>query len=62
MSANPRRALDQYLIWAGSLAVLVGVPGAVVMHDAWILAAAGLGWCVQHIGWANHRRHIGGAA
>ncbi|WP_405493533.1 hypothetical protein [Streptomyces sp. NBC_00096] len=62
MSANLRRSLDQYLIWAGSLAVLVAVPGAVALHEAWLLAAAGAGWCVQHLGWARHRRAIGGAA
>ncbi|WP_371644044.1 hypothetical protein OG974_20855 [Streptomyces sp. NBC_00597] len=62
MSANPRRSLDQYLIWAGSLTVLVGVPGAVAMHEAWLLLAAGIGWCVQHVGWARHNCRIGGAS
>ncbi|MCP3756297.1 hypothetical protein [Streptomyces sp. TBY4] len=62
MSANLRRSLDQYLIWAGSLAVLVAVPGAVALHEAWLLAGAGAGWCVQHVGWARRRRAIGGAA
>ncbi|MDD9378897.1 hypothetical protein M8Z33_19980 [Streptomyces sp. ZAF1911] len=62
MSAIPRRSLDQYLIWAGSLTVLVAVPGAVALHEAWLLAAAGAGWCVQHVGWAWRRRGMGGAA
>ncbi|MFF6940770.1 hypothetical protein [Streptomyces lavendulae] len=61
MSATTRHSLNHYLIWAGSSAVLVGVPGAVALHSAWLLAAAGGGWCVQHIGWVRHRR-IGGAA
>ncbi|MFD9334246.1 hypothetical protein ACFWBF_07470 [Streptomyces sp. NPDC060028] len=62
MSATTRRSLDQYLIGAGSLTVLVGVLGAVALHDAWLLVAAGIGWCVQHVGWARHNRRIGGAA
>lgn len=62
MSATPRRALDQWMIWTGSLAVVIGVPAAVVLHNPWLIVAAGIGWCVQHLGWFRHNRRFGGAA
>jgi thiosulfate reductase cytochrome b subunit len=62
MSARVSWGLELVLVWLGSLIALGSAAGAVAVHQAWLFAAAVLGFIVQNIGWAVRNRKLFGGA
>ncbi|MFE1380545.1 hypothetical protein ACFW6S_16535 [Streptomyces sp. NPDC058740] len=62
MSARAPWGPELVLVWLGSLTAVGSAAGAVVVHQAWLFAAAVLGFLVQHIGWAVRNRKLFGGA
>ncbi|MFB7410978.1 hypothetical protein ACFCZ2_27740 [Streptomyces sp. NPDC056202] len=60
MSARVPWGLELVLVWLGSLIALGSAAGAVAVHQAWLFAAAVLGFIVQNIGWAVRNRKLFG--
>lgn len=60
MSARVPWGPELVLVWLGSLIALGSVAGAVAVHQAWLFAAAVLGFIVQNIGWAVRNRKLFG--
>ncbi|MFJ3501317.1 hypothetical protein [Streptomyces sp. NPDC090135] len=62
MSARMPWGPELGLVWFGSLIAVGSAAGAVAVHQAWLFAAAVLGFLVQHIGWAVRNRKLSGGA
>ncbi|MGW4743979.1 hypothetical protein ACWEPR_04150 [Streptomyces sp. NPDC004290] len=60
MSARVPWGRELVLVWLGSLIALGSAAGAVAVHQAWLFAAAVLGFIVQNIGWAVRNRKLFG--
>ncbi|MGW6537438.1 hypothetical protein ACWGBV_02270 [Streptomyces sp. NPDC055051] len=62
MSVRVPWGQEMVLVWLGSLIAVGSAAGAVVVHQAWLFAAAVLGFLIQHIGWAVRNRKLFGGA
>ncbi|MFI8400908.1 hypothetical protein ACIGG5_11795 [Streptomyces sp. NPDC085463] len=62
MSARVPWGQELVLVWLGSLIAMGSAAGAVVVHQAWLFAAAVLGFLIQHIGWTVRNRKLFGDA
>ncbi|MGW7329562.1 hypothetical protein ACWGIU_13410 [Streptomyces sp. NPDC054840] len=61
MSQHSPDGADRILIATGSAVTITALLAAVALHEQWLLLIAAIGFCAHHLGWANHRRRIGGA-
>ncbi|MEU8524858.1 hypothetical protein AB0C77_04555 [Streptomyces sp. NPDC048629] len=62
MSARVSWGRELVLVWLGSLIAVGSSAGAVAVHQAWLFAAAVLGFLIQHVGWAVRNRKLFGGA
>ncbi|WP_411075167.1 hypothetical protein [Streptomyces sp. cmx-4-7] len=62
MSARVPWGQELVLVWLGSLIAVGSAASAVVVHQAWLFAAAILGFLIQHIGWTVRNRKLFGDA